>query len=158
MAESLPSIVVTQPRRVAATSLAARVADQLLKDKPFVCKLLSAGKVNYGVGGLVGYRVRFDDRSSPATRIAFVTDGLLIRECLMSHRGDNDGDICDSFNRYDYIVIDEAHERSVRIDQLLGMCRVALACNARRGTRRKSFKLIIMSATLDHETLRNFYV
>ncbi|GAA6005855.1 uncharacterized protein JCM10292_004661 [Rhodotorula paludigena] len=89
-----PRIVCTQPRRVAATSLAKRVSDEM----------------GTQLGGLVGYTVRFDDRSSRATRLKYATDGALLAEML----ADRDLD------KYDVVVLDEAHERSLRTDMLMG--------------------------------------
>src|ERR1700679_2765079 len=86
-------IAVTQPRKVAATSLATRVA----------------AEQNVSVGGLVGYTVRFDDKSSVETRIKYVTDGMLVRELL------SDALVL----RYSVIVVDEAHERTLRTDILI---------------------------------------
>ncbi|GAA5959117.1 hypothetical protein JCM21900_002563 [Sporobolomyces salmonicolor] len=89
-----PRIVCTQPRRVAATSLASRVSSE----------------VGCPLGGLVGYTVRFDDRSTLKTRLKYATDGALLAEML----GDRDLDA------YDVVVLDEAHERSLRTDMLMG--------------------------------------
>ncbi|GAA5855522.1 hypothetical protein JCM9279_006036 [Rhodotorula babjevae] len=89
-----PRIVCTQPRRVAATSLAQRVSTEM----------------GQPLGGLVGYTVRFDDRTSRGTRLKYATDGALLAEML----GDRDLDA------YDVVVLDEAHERSLRTDMLMG--------------------------------------
>ncbi|GAA5968713.1 hypothetical protein JCM3765_003420 [Sporobolomyces pararoseus] len=89
-----PRIVCTQPRRVAATSLASRVSTEV------GCQL----------GSLVGYTVRFDDRSTSKTRLKYSTDGALLAEML----GDKD------LENYDVVVLDEAHERSLRTDMLMG--------------------------------------
>lgn len=89
-----PRIVCTQPRRVAATSLAQRVSTEM----------------GQHLGGLVGYTVRFDDRTSRGTRLKYATDGALLAEML----GDRDLDA------YDVVVLDEAHERSLRTDMLMG--------------------------------------
>ncbi|KAH9936070.1 P-loop containing nucleoside triphosphate hydrolase protein [Fomitopsis serialis] len=86
-------IAVTQPRKVAATSLAARVATEQ----------------NVSVGSLVGYSVRFDEASSDETRIKYVTDGMLVRELL--------GDPL--LSRYSVVIVDEAHERTLRTDLLI---------------------------------------
>ncbi len=91
-------IVVTQPRRVAAMSVAARVAWERGVD----------------VGGEVGYAVRFDEKTSVGTRIRYVTDGVLLRE--------RD----DAWSRYSHVVVDEVHERSVNTDLVLGAARGAL--------------------------------
>ena len=88
-------IAVTQPRRVAATSLARRVAYEL----------------NTKVGDKVGYCVRFDEKTSKNTRIKFLTDGMLLREA-MSHK---------NLKKYGAIIIDEAHERTIHTDILFGI-------------------------------------
>ena len=115
---------VTQPRRVAAVTLAQRVAEEL-----------GAGKV----GGEVGYSVRFEDRTSAQTRVKFLTDGMLLREAM----ADNE------LSQYSAIVLDEAHERSVHTDVLLGLLRGVLR-------RRPSLKLLVMSATLDSVLFQSF--
>ena len=87
---SSTGIVVTQPRRVAAVSVARRVAHEM----------------NVPVGGLVGYTVRFEDCSGRDTRIKYVTDGTLLRECLEDP----------SLSKYGVVILDEAHERSLNTD------------------------------------------
>ena len=84
----------TQPRRIAARNLAARVADEC----------------GTALGAGVGYRIRFGDKTSPQTRIKLLTDGMLLAET----QGDRD------LLAYDTLIIDEAHERSLNIDFLLG--------------------------------------
>ena len=91
-------IVVTQPRRVAAMSVAARVAWERGVD----------------VGGEVGYAVRFDEKTSIGTRIRYVTDGVLLRE--------RD----EAWTKYSHVIVDEVHERSVNTDLVLGAARTAL--------------------------------
>ena len=108
----------TQPRRVAARSVAARIAHELKSE----------------LGGLVGYKVRFNDKVSPDTCIKLMTDGILLAEIHHDPLLKN----------YDTIIIDEAHERSLNIDFLLGYLRQLLP-------RRPDLKLIITSATLDAE-------
>ncbi|HET6825335.1 MAG TPA: ATP-dependent RNA helicase HrpA, partial [Amnibacterium sp.] len=112
------TIAHTQPRRIAARTIAERVAEEL--DTP--------------LGGLVGYSVRFTDRSGPDTRIRLMTDGVLLAEI----RRDRD------LSRYDTIIIDEAHERTLNIDFLLGYLKQLL-------TRRSDLKVIITSATIEVE-------
>ncbi|MGD9842125.1 MAG: DEAD/DEAH box helicase, partial [Steroidobacteraceae bacterium] len=106
----------TQPRRIAARALATRVAMEL----------------GTQVGGGVGYQVRFTDRTGPNCRIKLMTDGILLREL----EADRD------LRRYDTLILDEAHERSLNIDLLLGVLRELLK-------RRPDLKLIITSATID---------
>ena len=108
----------TQPRRLAARAVANRVAEEL----------------HSSVGDLVGFRVRFTDQVSEQCRVKLMTDGMLLSE--ISH---------DRFlNQYDTLIIDEAHERSLNIDFLLGYLRQLLA-------KRADLKLIITSATIDHQ-------
>ena len=107
----------TQPRRVAATSVSSRVATELAPHK-----------------NLVGYKIRFHDKTDKNTRIKFMTDGVLLAETR------NDP----LLKKYGVIIIDEAHERSLNIDFLLGYLRNLLP-------RRQDLKLIITSATIDTE-------
>ncbi len=111
----------TQPRRIAARSVARRIADEL-----------STGVG--GTNGLVGYKVRFGDVTGPSCVVKLMTDGILLAET----QGDP------SLDRYDTIIIDEAHERSLNIDFLLGYLRQLLP-------RRPDLKVIITSATIDPE-------
>lgn len=111
----------SQPRRIAARALARRVAEEL---EP------AAG--SNSLGGLVGYQVRFTDQLSERTQIKFMTDGILLAEI---HRDR-------SLRRYDTLIIDEAHERSLNIDFLLGYLSSLIK-------RRPDLKLIITSATID---------
>jgi ATP-dependent helicase HrpA len=106
----------TQPRRIAARSVAARIAEEL--DTP--------------LGHAVGYKVRFSDKLSDQTYLKLMTDGILLAET----QGDR------FLNRYDTIIIDEAHERSLNIDFLLGYLKQLLP-------RRADLKLIITSATIN---------
>ncbi len=108
----------TQPRRIAARSIAARVAEEL----------------DGTVGGLVGYTVRFSDQVGDGTLIKLMTDGILLNEIHHDRR----------LNRYDTIILDEAHERSLNIDFLLGYLEGLLP-------KRPDLKLIITSATIDTE-------
>jgi ATP-dependent helicase HrpA len=109
-------IAHTQPRRLAARTVAERIADEL----------------QVPLGGAVGYAVRFSDRSGEDTLVRLMTDGLLLAEI---HRDP-------LLRRYDTVIIDEAHERSLNIDFLLG-------CLARILPRRPDLKLLITSATID---------
>ena len=112
-------IAHTQPRRIAARTIAERVAEELGSD----------------LGGLVGYQVRFTDKVSSHTKIRLMTDGILLNAI---HR---DRDL----KAYDTIIIDEAHERSLNIDFLLGYLKTLLP-------RRPDLKVIITSATIDPES------
>ncbi len=112
------AIAHTQPRRLAARTVAQRIADEL--DVP--------------LGGAVGYAVRFDERGSQDTLVRLVTDGLLLAEIRRDPL----------LRRYDTVIVDEAHERSLNIDFLLG-------CLHRILPRRPDLKLIITSATIDPE-------
>ncbi|GAB5587907.1 hypothetical protein Unana1_02807 [Umbelopsis nana] len=118
------TIACTQPRRVAATTVAQRVAEEV------GCKL----------GDKVGYTIRFEDVTSKDTRIKYMTDGMLFRETL------NDPLLKD----YSVIMIDEAHERSLYTDILLGVLKKILK-------KRHDLKLIISSATLDAEEFYDFF-
>ena len=111
-------IACTQPRRVAALSVAQRIAEEL--------------KVDYGKE--VGAKIRFTDQTSPDTAIKVMTDGILLNEIQ------DDPLLKD----YEAIVIDEAHERSLNIDFILGFLR-------QLATQRKDLKIIITSATIDTE-------
>ncbi|KAF7365474.1 hypothetical protein MVEN_00420400 [Mycena venus] len=130
-------IGITQPRKVAATSLAARVSVE--QGTP--------------VGGRVGYAVRFDERAGPDTRIKYMTDGMLTRELL--------GDPL--LSRYSVIVVDEAHERTLRTDLLLANLKRILrerngdANGKGKGKNRNPLKVVIMSATLDAEKFSQFF-
>ena len=106
----------TQPRRIAATSVAKRIADEL----------------NSSVGELVGYKVRFQDKLSASTRVKLMTDGILLAETQTDPL----------LNAYDTIIIDEAHERSLNIDFLLGHLKQILP-------KRPDLKIIVTSATID---------
>lgn len=108
----------TQPRRLAATSVARRVAEELGSE----------------LGDWVGYQIRFNDRSGANTAIKLMTDGILLAESQRDPM----------LRRYDTIIIDEAHERSLNIDFLLGFLKQLLPC-------RPDLKLIITSATIDAE-------
>lgn len=118
------NIVCTQPRRIAAISVAKRVADDL----------------NTKIGDIVGYAVRFEDCTSNNTRLRFVTDGILLREISQFK----------NLDKYDCIIIDEAHERTINIDISLGFCKNILNKNC-------DIKIVIMSATLATDKFINFF-
>ena len=109
-------IVHTQPRRIAARTVAERIASEM----------------GVKLGDEVGYQVRFTDESSPSTRLRVVTDGILLAQIQRDPK----------LTRYDTIIIDEAHERSLNIDFLLGYLTALLP-------QRRDLKLIITSATID---------
>ena len=108
----------TQPRRIAARSVATRIAEELKTE----------------LGGLVGYKVRFNDQISDDTQIKLMTDGILLAE-IQNDR---------FLNQYSCLIIDEAHERSLNNDFILGYLKQLLP-------RRRDLKLIITSATIDVE-------
>jgi ATP-dependent helicase HrpA len=125
MGRGLEQIIgVTQPRRIAATSVAARVASEL----------------GSPLGEDVGYQIRFDDRTSPRTYVKFMTDGILLAEI----HGDP------LLRRYDTLIIDEAHERSLTIDFLLGWLKRILP-------ERPDLKVIVSSATIETARFSEFF-
>ncbi|MBU3914015.1 AAA family ATPase, partial [bacterium] len=111
-------ICCTQPRRIAATSLAEQVAKELKTD----------------LGEVIGFKIRFADKTQDSTLIQFMTDGILLAEIQRDR----------FLNDYDTIIIDEAHERTLNIDFLLGYLKQLLP-------RRPELKLVITSATIDVE-------
>lgn len=117
-------IGVTQPRRLACIAMARRVAEEF--GEP--------------VGGSVGYRHRFESRLSEKTVVKFMTDGILLAETSRDRL----------FRAYDTIILDEAHERSLNIDFLLGILHTVLP-------RRSDLKLIVSSATLDVKRFSAFF-
>ena len=117
-------IVCTQPRRVAAMSIAKRVSQEMEVE----------------LGEQVGYTVRFDDKTSKNTLIKYVTDGLLLKEATTEH----------TLKKYQIIIIDEAHERTLSTDILFGFLKELME-------KRKELKLIIMSATFDIEKFQNYF-
>src|ERR1700749_879924 len=114
----------TQPRRVAAMSLAKRVSEEV------GCRL----------GQEVGYTIRFEDCTSPATKIKYMTDGMLQREILL------DPDL----KRYRVIMLDEAHERTISTDVLFGLLKKTVK-------RRPDLRLIVTSATLDADKFSEYF-
>ncbi len=114
----------TQPRRLAAVAVARRIAEE----------------VGCEPGQYVGYQVRFDDHTGPETKLKLMTDGILLAETQ------NDRDL----RQYHTIIIDEAHERSLNIDFLLGYMKLLLS-------RRRDLKLIISSATMDAAAFSDFF-
>lgn len=152
-------IGITQPRRVAAISVAKRVAEEC----------------GVALGQKVGYSIRFDDMTSASTRIKYMTDGLLLREALL--------DPC--LSKYSVIIVDEAHERTVHTDVLLGLLKSVQKTRSRfvskvtnnhaqngllmgaendnsflkpcHGKKLSPLKLIIMSASLDARVFSEYF-
>ncbi|KAL6505440.1 hypothetical protein OROHE_022819 [Orobanche hederae] len=118
-------IAVTQPRRVAAVSVSRRVAQEL----------------NVKLGEQVGYAIRFEDRTSEKTLIKYLTDGVLLRESLSNPE----------LSQYSVIILDEAHERSLNTDILLGLMKRLIKFRA------SNLKILITSATLDGEKVSRFF-
>ena len=114
----------TQPRRVAAMSVAKRVSEEM----------------SVPLGGEVGYAIRFENCTTEETRIKYMTDGILLRETLEDP----------VVERYSCVVMDEAHERSLNTDVLFGILRKVVE-------RRRDFKLIVTSATMDANKFSNFF-
>jgi ATP-dependent helicase HrpA len=114
----------TQPRRIAARALATRLAEEL----------------GTTVGGAVGYQVRFTDHTGPQGRVKLMTDGILLQELESDPQ----------LRRYDTLIIDEAHERSLNIDLLLGVLRRLLP-------QRPDLRLIVTSATIDPGRMSEFF-
>ena len=129
----------TQPRRVAAMSVAKRVSEEVAA----MVKESGKRELNdevHGLGGTVGYSIRFEDLTNEHTLIKYMTDGVLLRESL------RDPDL----NKYSAIIMDEAHERSLNTDVLFGVLRKVAA-------RRSDLKLIVTSATLSADIFSDFF-
>ncbi|KAG0719961.1 ATP-dependent RNA helicase DHX33 [Chionoecetes opilio] len=123
-------VCITQPRRVAAISIAKRVAEEM----------------NTNLGGLVGYSVRFEEAVSPATKLKYVTDGMLLREAISDP----------TLSRYSWVVLDEAHERTINTDVLFGILKDAQ--KTRKSTPGQDpLRLIIMSATMDVDHFSSYF-
>lgn len=127
------NMIVTQPRRISALGLADRVADERCTK----------------VGGEVGYTIRGESRRSKDTRITFVTTGVLLRRLQTS--GGKVEDVVAALADVSHVVIDEVHERSLDTDFLLNLLREVLK------TRRDMLKLVLMSATLDAATFKDYF-
>jgi HrpA-like RNA helicase len=123
------AVACTQPRRVAAVSVARRVAEE----------------TGTALGDLVGYAIRFEDVSSAATRVKFLTDGMLLREATADA----------NLERYGVVMIDEAHERTLQTDFLLGVLKQTQ--ERRRVSGARPLKLVIMSATLEADSFSKFF-
>ena len=118
------TIAVTQPRRIAALSVSEFIAKQLKTKYP----------------GLVGYKVRFEDKTDPTTKIKIMTDGILLQEMKLDPY----------MSKYSVIMVDEAHERSLNIDFALGLLKRILAV-------RHDFKVIVSSATMNAENFSRYF-
>ena len=117
-------VACTQPRRVAAMSVAQRVANEM----------------DVTLGDEVGYNIRFEDVTSQKTILKYMTDGMLLREAM------NDNNL----NRYSTIILDEAHERTLATDTLMGLLKEV-------AQRRPDLKIVIMSATLDAQKFQSYF-
>ena len=120
----LGAIAHTQPRRLAARTVAARIAEEL----------------GVELGAEVGYAVRFEDRTSPNTVVRLMTDGLLLAELQRDRM----------LRRYECVIVDEAHERSLNVDFILG-------CLRRLLPRRPDLKVVVTSATIDVEAFAAYF-
>src|SRR5574344_999568 len=117
-------IAVTQPRRIAALSVSEFIAKQLHTTYP----------------GLVGYKMRFEDKTDTTTKIKIMTDGILLQEMKLDPW----------MSKYSVVMVDEAHERSLNIDFVLGLLKRVLAS-------RKDFKVIVSSATMNAEAFSAYF-
>ncbi|SPQ18754.1 27d842ff-5f29-4edd-a939-faf59b3ae1b8 [Thermothielavioides terrestris] len=138
-------IAITQPRRVAATTLAHRVSREA--GTPLSEHNSGGGGANGAVSkGLVGYSVRFDHRVPPGTKIKYLTEGMLLQELLRDPH----------LKQYSAIIVDEVHERSVDVDLLLGFLK-QIVSGDKAGRGGVPLKVVIMSATADVEGIRRFF-
>lgn len=135
-------IAVTQPRRVAAITLAQRVA---LETQSQQHPQHSSSTTTSSSTAAVGYRVRFEDTTTHETQLVYVTDGMLLREAMVDPL----------LKKYNIVFLDEAHERSLQTDILLGV--VLRARKARHTANLHPLRVAIMSATLDVQVFRDFF-
>eukprot|EP01083_Nonionella_stella_P042388 114521_1 len=122
-------IAITQPRRVAAVSIAERVSREF----------------GTNLGDKIGYHVRFDKTISPNTQILYLTDGMLLRECMMDAL----------LSKYSIIILDEAHERTLNTDILFGL--IKSIQHKRTKMKKNSLKVVIMSATLQSDKFAAYF-
>lgn len=132
-------IAVTQPRRVAATTLAGRVAQEM--GTP-----IGVGGPSHSREGAVGYSVRFDHHVPKSMKIKFLTEGMLLQEILRDPH----------LRQYSAVIVDEIHERSVDVDLIAGFLKQILAGD-RSGRGGVPLKVVIMSATADVEKIQEFF-
>ncbi len=118
------SVACTQPRRVAAMSIAARVADEM----------------DVTLGDIVGYAIRFEINTGPRTVLTFMTDGMLLREAMTDPM----------LSKHKCIVLDEAHERTLSTDVLMGLIKELMP-------KRPDMKVVVMSATLDAQKFQEYF-
>jgi ATP-dependent RNA helicase DHR2 len=128
-------IAITQPRRVAAISLARRVAEEM-----------GTPLGSSSPASKVGYSVRFDTSTSPSTRVKFLTEGMLLQEMLHDPW----------LTKYSAVVVDEVHERGINVDLVAGFLR-NLVSGKREGRGGVPLKVVVMSATADMESLMGFF-
>lgn len=117
-------IACTQPRRVAAMSVAKRVSEEM----------------DVELGQEVGYSIRFEDLTSKNTMLKYMTDGMLLREAMTDHL----------LSRYSVIILDEAHERTINTDVLMGLLKEVMP-------KRPDLKVVVMSATLDAGKFQEYF-
>ncbi|KAK4945407.1 Salivary acidic proline-rich phosphoprotein 1/2 [Elasticomyces elasticus] len=130
-------IAITQPRRVAAISLARRVAEEM-----------GTPLGNSSPASQVGFSVRFENSTSPSTKIKFLTEGMLLQEMLRDPW----------LKEYSAVVVDEVHERGVNVDLVLGFLRRMQDLRSKEDARGGiGMKVVIMSATADMERIRDFF-